>query len=228
MGMAVSADTAPFARRRPHTARGLAAARAEFAEAGYAGVRMDEIAARTRTSKRMSYFYFGSDEGVLIAVLEGAYREIRQQEQLLDADEQDPVDAVRRLAELTFDHHEARADFVRPVSIENVHRGRHLPPSRHLTDLRTPALAVIERFLRRGRESRRITAGVDALGLLAFINLLRALRWPTAYLRAAARSPCAAAGDVPLGDRSVLGAVVVFHAGGELSAPQHQPFHPQW
>lgn len=79
----------------------------------------------------MSYFYFGSDEGVLIAFLEGAYREIRQQEQLLDADEQDPVDAVRRLAELTFDHHESRPDFVRPVSIENVHRGRHLPPSRH-------------------------------------------------------------------------------------------------
>jgi AcrR family transcriptional regulator len=148
----------------------LAAARAEFAEAGYAGARMDEIAARTRTSKRMIYYYFSSKEGLFTAILEEAYREIRQQELLLDADEQDPVEAMRRLAELTFDHHEAHPDFVRLVSIENVHRGRHLARSRHLTDLRTPALAVIERILRRGRENGQITADVDAIGMHAFIS----------------------------------------------------------
>ncbi|MFD5514706.1 TetR/AcrR family transcriptional regulator [Streptomyces sp. NPDC127066] len=170
MGTAVSTD-----RHRPHDADRtrreiLAAARAEFAEAGYAGARMDEITARTRTSKRMIYYYFGSKEGLFTAVLEEAYREIRQQEQLLDADEQDPVEAMRRLAELTFDHHEAHPDFVRLVSIENVHRGRHLARSRHLRDLRTPALTVIEGILRRGRESGRITADVDAVGMHAFIS----------------------------------------------------------
>ncbi|MER6984311.1 TetR/AcrR family transcriptional regulator [Streptomyces carpinensis] len=170
MGTAVSRD-----RHRPHDAGRtrreiLAAARAEFAEAGYAGARMDEIAARTRTSKRMIYYYFGSKEGLFTAVLEEAYREIRRQEQLLDADEQDPVEAMRRLAELTFDHHEAHPDFVRLVSIENVHRGRHLARSQHLADLQTPALAVIERMLRRGRESGRITADVDAVGMHAFIS----------------------------------------------------------
>lgn len=170
MGTAVSPD-----RHRPHDADRtrreiLAAARVEFAEAGYAGARMDEITARTRTSKRMIYYYFGSKEGLFTAVLEEAYREIRQQELLLDAEEQDPVEAMRRLAELTFDHHEAHPDFVRLVSIENVHRGRHLARSRHLRDLRTPALTVIEGILRRGRESGRITADVDAVGMHAFIS----------------------------------------------------------
>ncbi|MEY2243790.1 TetR/AcrR family transcriptional regulator [Streptomyces sp. BF23-18] len=170
MGTAVSPD-----RHRPHDADRtrreiLAAARAEFAEAGYAGARMDEITARTRTSKRMIYYYFGSKEGLFTAVLEEAYREIRQQEQLLDTDEQDSVEAMRRLAELTFDHHEAHPDFVRLVSIENVHRGRHLARSRHLTDLRTPALTVIEGILHRGRESGQITADVDAVGMHAFIS----------------------------------------------------------
>ena len=33
---------------------------AEFAEKGLSGARIDEIAAATKTSKRMIYYYFGS------------------------------------------------------------------------------------------------------------------------------------------------------------------------
>ena len=49
----------------------------EFAEKGLAGARIDVIAEATRTSKRMIYYYFGSKEGLYIAVLEEAYRRIR-------------------------------------------------------------------------------------------------------------------------------------------------------
>src|SRR5688500_16268543 len=48
----------------------LEVATAEFAANGYAGARVDEIAARTRTTKRMIYYYFGSTEGLYLAVLE--------------------------------------------------------------------------------------------------------------------------------------------------------------
>ena len=48
-----------------------------FAERGYAGARVDEIADRTRTTKRMIYYYFGGKEGLYLAVLESAYRTIR-------------------------------------------------------------------------------------------------------------------------------------------------------
>ena len=37
----------------------LDVALAEFADKGYAGARVDEIAARTSTTKRMIYYYFG-------------------------------------------------------------------------------------------------------------------------------------------------------------------------
>jgi AcrR family transcriptional regulator len=37
----------------------LAAARAEFAEAGLAGARVDSIAERSNANKRMIYHYFG-------------------------------------------------------------------------------------------------------------------------------------------------------------------------
>ena len=41
----------------------------EFAEHGFSGARVDEIAERTRTTKRMLYYYFGSKEGLYTEVL---------------------------------------------------------------------------------------------------------------------------------------------------------------
>src|SRR3546814_2239823 len=35
----------------------------EFAEYGLSGARIDEIAAKTKSSKRMIYYYFGDKEG---------------------------------------------------------------------------------------------------------------------------------------------------------------------
>ena len=45
-------------------------ATSEFARKGYGGARVDAIAARTRTSKRMIYYYFGGKEQLYLAVLE--------------------------------------------------------------------------------------------------------------------------------------------------------------
>ena len=56
----------------------LEVAMAEFAEQRASGARIDEIAAATRTSKRMIYYYFGSKEGLYVAVLEDAYRRMRR------------------------------------------------------------------------------------------------------------------------------------------------------
>jgi AcrR family transcriptional regulator len=49
----------------------------EFADRGYNGARVDEIATKTRTTKRMLYYYFGSKEQLYIAVLERVYQQIR-------------------------------------------------------------------------------------------------------------------------------------------------------
>ena len=167
--------TTPPAERRSHDAvrtRGeiLDAATAEFADRGFTGARTEEIAARTRTSKRMIYYYFGSKAGLFTAVLEEAYRRIRQVEEMLDPDGEDAVATMRRLAELTFDHHEEHAEFIRLVSVANIHRGRHLAASREPAALGAPALAVIDRILRRGRDSGQITAEVDAVGMHALIS----------------------------------------------------------
>ncbi|GHH77885.1 TetR family transcriptional regulator [Streptomyces sulfonofaciens] len=148
----------------------LDVATAEFARAGFTGARVDEIAARTRTTKRMIYYYFGSKEQLFTAVLERAYAVIRGAEQDLDVEHLDPVAAIRRLAELTFDHHEAHPDFIRLVSIENIHEAEHIAASEKLSRLNWPAIDVIARILENGRDSGAFTADVDAVNLHAMIS----------------------------------------------------------
>ena len=142
----------------------------EFARLGYTGARIDEIAARIHTTKRMIYYYFGGKEQLFTAVLERAYAVIRQQEQTLDVGHLDPAAAIRRLAELTFDHHEAHPDFIRLVSIENIHEAEHITASETIGALNSPAIDIIGRILAEGREQGVFTAEVDAVDLHAMIS----------------------------------------------------------
>src|SRR5260370_36687795 len=56
----------------------------EFAQKGYGGARVDAIAERTRTSKRMIYYYFAGKEGLYLTVPEEAHPPIPRTEATLD------------------------------------------------------------------------------------------------------------------------------------------------
>jgi AcrR family transcriptional regulator len=148
----------------------LAVATAEFADRGYAGARINEIAAKLSTTKRMIYYYFGGKEPLYVAVLEQAYSRIRGLEQQLDVEHLDPVEAIRELAALTFDHHEAHPDFIRLVSIENIHRAEHIASSEVLSKLAHPALDVLGRILERGWDAGLFRDDVDALDVHQVIS----------------------------------------------------------
>ena len=148
----------------------LAVATREFADQGYAGARINLIADKTSTTKRMIYYYFGGKEQLYVAVLEQAYGFIRSLEQQLDVEHLDPIEAVRELAGLTFDHHESHQDFIRLVSIENIHRAEHLQRSTVLPGLANPAIGVIEAILGRGREAGLFRDDVDALDVHQVIS----------------------------------------------------------
>jgi AcrR family transcriptional regulator len=142
----------------------------EFAERGYSGGRVDEIAARTRTTKRMIYYYFGSKERLWIAVLERAYARIRAAEQEVDLGDLGPQAAIRRLAELTFDHHESHPDFIKLVSVENIHRAEHIAKFSSFTNLNTPAIDLISRILEQGYAEGAFTRRVDAVDVHMLIS----------------------------------------------------------
>jgi len=162
----------PQRQRDPERTREeiLDVALSEFAKNGYSGARVDEIAARTRTTKRMLYYYFTNKEQLYIAVLERAYATAREAERQVDVDHLDPVAAIRTLAELTFDHHESHQDFISLVSIENIHRGEFIARSPALAELNSPAVDLIARILERGRADAVFLREVTAIDVHMMIS----------------------------------------------------------
>lgn len=142
----------------------LAVARAEFVEHGLSGARVDSIAEKTRTTKRMLYYYFGSKEGLYSAVLEQAYADIRSTEAGLALSELDPLTALRRLIEFTFDYEDAHPDFVRLIAIENIHQAGYLKRLPTIQSVNADVITILEAILAKGRAQgvfHRACAAVD-------------------------------------------------------------------
>jgi AcrR family transcriptional regulator len=149
----------------------------EFALNGLAGARIDEIAARTRSSKRMIYYYFKDKESLYLEALENAYRKVREGEAELQIEGMEPVEALRRLVGFTFDHHHQHEEFIRMVMIENIHRGQYLDRSDTIRQLNVTAIDHIARVYERGVREGVFRPGLDPLELhwqisaLCFFNV---------------------------------------------------------
>src|SRR5690349_2343633 len=150
----------------------VAVATTEFAQRGYGGARVDAIAARTRTSKRMLYYYFGSKEGLYLAVLEGAYAAIRQQETTLDLEHQPPAEALAVLVASTFDYYESHPEFVRLVMNENIMGGVHMKRSKAIGKLNLTVIETLRRLLARGQNAGVFRRGIDPIELHMTISAL--------------------------------------------------------
>ncbi|MDH3513073.1 MAG: TetR/AcrR family transcriptional regulator [Gammaproteobacteria bacterium] len=149
----------------------------EFARRGLSGARIDEIAAKTKCSKRMIYYYFDSKEGLYLRVLEAAYSKVRAFEASLELDDQPPAKALERLVRFTFDHHNNNEDFIRLVMIENIHHAKYLAQSSRIQELNLGAIDAVRRLLERGVQAGIFRAGLDPVELhwkisaLCFFNV---------------------------------------------------------
>jgi AcrR family transcriptional regulator len=144
----------------------------EFAANGLSGARVDAIAAKTQTTKRMIYYYFESKERLFSEVLERAYSGIRRLEENLDLNRLDPETALRRLVEFSFDYHDAHPEFVRLVAIENTHNAEHILQSTAVRTTNRPALQVLQDLLERGRRQNVFKREVDPVDLHLMISAL--------------------------------------------------------
>ena len=143
----------------------LRAATTEFAQHGLAGARVDRIAERAGVNKRMLYYYFGQKEGLFLAVLEGAYQRIREEEHTLNLARVEPTEAIRRLIAFTWDYYIAHPEFLTLLNTENLYRARHLRKSARVRSLHSPFVATIAEVLERGRRAGVFRAGVDPVQL---------------------------------------------------------------
>jgi AcrR family transcriptional regulator len=149
----------------------------EFALNGLSGARIDEIAARTRSSKRMIYYYFGDKEGLYLRALENAYRLVREGEAKLDTQDLPPLAALAKLVEFTFDHHHQHEEFIRMVMIENIHHGHYLERSDAIRELNVTAIDHIAQIYERGVVDGVFRKGIEPVELhwqvsaLCFFNV---------------------------------------------------------
>ena len=144
----------------------------EFAQKGYGGARVDAIAARTRTSKRMIYYYFGGKEGLYLAVLEEAYSSIRRTEATLDLERLPPEAALRTLVAFTFDYYIAHPEFVRLVMNENIMDGVHMARSKTIGKLNVTVIDALRRLVARGQRARVFRRDIDPIELHMSISAL--------------------------------------------------------
>ena len=144
----------------------------EFSEKGLSGARIDEIAERTRTSKRMIYYYFESKEGLYRAVLEDSYRRIRTIEASLDLEHKPPLEALAQHVRFTFDYQLGNQDFIRLVMVENIHHGQHIAQLSRTQQESMGAIQTLRDIVDRGIAAGLMRKDLDPIDLHMSISAL--------------------------------------------------------
>jgi AcrR family transcriptional regulator len=174
----------------------IAVATEEFAQNGLSGARVDQIAERTRTSKRMIYYYFTSKEGLYSAVLESAYDSVRSRDSDEDLEGLSPVEAIRRMVEVTFDYDDSHPMWVRLVMVENIHYAQKLSGMQVIAERNKIILRVLDRILKRGQHEKAFRSDVSAIDVHAMISAL-------CFFRVSNRHTFRAVFGVDMGDPAV-------------------------
>ncbi len=150
----------------------LIVATREFADKGLAGARIDEIAEKTQSSKRMIYYYFGGKDELYRAVLERAYQHIRTQEQAAHFEDLQPDEALRAIIGHNFDYHFEHPEFVRLVMNENVHHGEHIAQIESMKERNRSVIDSLAVILKKGEALGLFRSGVDPVDLHTTISAL--------------------------------------------------------
>jgi AcrR family transcriptional regulator len=143
----------------------LDAARAVFAQKGFSGANVSEIVVRAGTTKPMIYYHFGSKQELFAAVLEEVYAGMRQIEAGLRLEGLPACEAMRRLVEVTFDYHADHPDWIRLISVANIHDGEHVRGSPTIASRNSAVVEILRGLLDRGVAEGTFRAGVDPLHL---------------------------------------------------------------
>ena len=140
----------------------LRAATKVFAKHGFAGGKVDQISKAAKSYDRMIYYYFGSKEGLFIAVLEAIYRRLNDAESKLSLADAHPVDALKAVIRFMWVHYQKHPEFITLLNTENLHRGKHISKSLRAAEYSSPAVSVLGEVLTRGVQLKLFRADVAA------------------------------------------------------------------
>ncbi|WP_338563649.1 TetR/AcrR family transcriptional regulator [Erwinia sp. E_sp_B04_7] len=150
----------------------LEAARAEFAEKGFDGARVDSIALRAEANKQLIYYYFTNKDVLFTRVLEDAYRDIREHEAALSLDAIPASEAILKLVEFTWHYYLKNPEFIRLLNSENQLKARHLKGSEVTVQINQSWIGITQALLERGRQEGNVRADIDVMQLNINISAL--------------------------------------------------------
>lgn len=137
----------------------------EFASKGFAGARVDEMAAIAGVNKQLVYHYFGNKQGLYLVALETVYAQIREKEQQLSLSLLSPGEAMAALIGFSFDYLAEHPEFIALLTDENRNKGEHLVGSERLKTMHSPLIEMLEATLQRGVEAGVFRNDMDATNL---------------------------------------------------------------
>jgi TetR/AcrR family transcriptional regulator len=143
----------------------IAAAVAEFSAKGFAGARVDEIAAAAGVNKQLVYHYFDNKQGLYLVALESVYAEIREKEKNLSLGALEPLDAMAQLVGFSFDYLAEHPEFIALLADENRNQGSHILESERLQKMHSPFIEMLEATLERGVAQGVFRGDFDAINL---------------------------------------------------------------
>ena len=144
------------------TGFGLRAATRIFAKHGFSGGRVDQISKAAKSHDRMIYYYFGSKEGLYIAVLEDLYRRFNDAEAALKFNVDKPEEALVAVISFIWDYYHRNPEFITLLNDENLHRGKHISKSLRAREYSSPAIQVLESVLASGVQQKVFRSGLSA------------------------------------------------------------------
>lgn len=150
----------------------LAAAKKEFAEKGFDGARVDEIAATAQVNKQLIYYYFDNKDTLFTHVLQAAYQDIRAKEAALELDHLPARDAILALVDFTWHYYLANPEFIRLLNSENQLKARHLKELDSIVPINRSWVTITQRILARGKQDGSIRPDIDAMQLNISISAL--------------------------------------------------------
>lgn len=140
----------------------LRAATRIFAKHGFSGGRVDQISKAAKSHDRMIYYYFGSKEGLYIAVLEDLYRRFNEAESALRFNVDEPEQALIAVVGFIWEYYQRNPEFITLLNDENLHRGKHISKSLRARDYSSPAIQILESVLASGVEKNVFRSGLSA------------------------------------------------------------------
>lgn len=143
----------------------LAAAITEFADKGFAGARVNEIANRAGVNKQLLYHHFGNKDDLYRVTLETVYSQMRDKEKQLQLKDLSPLEAMRTLIAYSFDYLVEHPEFIRLVNDENAQGAPHAVQSERLTKMHWPLVELLRDALERGAAEGTIRDDMDPVNV---------------------------------------------------------------